>query len=75
MNKGVYVLGLAAGILIAVYGWFYTGCLALTGPGVSSSCIHSDDGEWTTIFGAVIAIVSAIGLARAFAILHFIVAD
>jgi hypothetical protein len=65
LNKGVYALGLAAGILIAIYGWFYD-CANLLAPALPPSCYHSLDEEWTVVFGIVTVIVSAIGLTRAF---------
>ena len=67
MKKGVLVAGFVVGTLIAVYGWFYAGCVPIQfmeQPTLPPSCIHSDGGEWTTIFGVVIVIVSAVELTR-----------
>jgi hypothetical protein len=69
LRKEVLVAGLVVGTLIAVYGWFYAGCVVfqfMEQPTLPPSCIHSDDGEWTTIFGVVMVIVSAVELTRSF---------
>jgi hypothetical protein len=66
--KGVFVVGLAVGTLMIAYGWF-DDCVILQfmeRPPLPPSCFHSNDGEWTAIFGVIIVIVSAIELIQSF---------